>query len=173
MKVRAAYVYVRLLFALELVLLVASLLMNFVVFIGRSNHAGLGTALFRAAVFLGLPVFAFIKESLRWPDQIKSCPKWMWKSALFLGAYTLLSLFLEAIILRDNFLTKQSLMLYAFPLGFDAIFICILYSVLYVGYLEESEIVRRAQHSVIFIVFIAIMFIAADYLPYPKQMAHW
>jgi hypothetical protein len=64
----------------------------------KEPYLGFGAPLFRAAVVVGLPVFAFIKDSLRRVDQIKSCPKWMWKAALSLGVYVLLTAFLQRVI---------------------------------------------------------------------------
>ena len=171
MIVRSAYAYVRLLFALELLLLVASLLLHLSVFMGaKEPYLGFGAPLFRAMVVVGLPVFAFIKDSLRWVDQIKSCPEWMWKGALSIGVYGLLTPFLQAL-----FPQGQSLMWSGFPLGFEAISLCILYSVLWAGYLEQSDVVRRASHSLVIVAVCVIAFLAyrAGYLCRPGKGVSW
>jgi hypothetical protein len=176
MIVRSAYAYVRLLFALELLLLIASSLLHLSIFMGvKGSYAAFGPPLFRSAVIVGFPVLAFVKDSLRWVDQIKSCPKWMWKGALSLGVYALLTPFLQALLPRGPSLSEWSLMDSGFPLGFEAISLCILYSVLWAGYLEKGEVVRRALHSVVIVVVGVIVFLAyrAGYLRRPAQKVSW
>lgn len=74
-----------------------------------------------------------------------------------LGVYSLLTAFFP-----DRVLTVSG-----FPLGFEAIWICILYSVLSKGYLERTVLVRRALHSVAMVDLGAVVFLAfrAGYLP--------
>ena len=57
MIVRSAYAYVGFFFALELLLLTASLLLHLSIFIGvKEPYEGFGVALFRIAVVVGFPV---------------------------------------------------------------------------------------------------------------------
>src|SRR5438105_14130591 len=88
---RLAYVYIGALLALQVLLFAASLLLHLSVFISGPNeaYAKFGPSLFRASVFVGSPLIAFVRNGM-WTDQIKSCPKWMWKGALGLGVYSLL-----------------------------------------------------------------------------------
>jgi len=104
-------------------------------------------------------------------DQIKSCPTWMWKAALILGVYGLFILCLQAIFPQGTSISDQALTISGFPLGFDAISFCILYSVLRSGYLDKSEVVRRALHSVIFVALGVTAFLAyrAGYLHHPNS----
>ncbi len=163
-----AYAYVRLLLVLEILLFVASLLLHMSVLIGaKVPFAEYGLILFRGTVIVAVPVAAFIKDSLRWTEQIKTCPRWIWMTALGLGLYGILTFCALAISApKGASLTDMALVLSGFPLGFDAISFCILYSVLWRGYLEGPEVVRRALHSVLFVAFGVTMFMAyrAGYL---------
>jgi hypothetical protein len=167
-----AYAYVRLLLALELLLFTASLLLHLSVFVGaKTPYAVYGVMLFRGTVIVGVAVTAFIKDGLTWMDQIKSCPRWMWKGALTLGVYGLLIVCLQMIFPQGPSLSDQSLTVSGFPLGFDAIYLCILYSVLWAGYLDKSEVLRRTLHSVILVALGVIGFAAyrAGYLHHPES----
>jgi drug/metabolite transporter (DMT)-like permease len=173
MIARLAYTYVGLLLVVELLLFISSLLLHLSVLIGaRAPFAEYGLMLFRGTVIVGVPATAFIKDSLRWRDQIKSCSKWMWKTALGAGIYGLFIFCLQAILApKHASLSDMALTLSGIPLGFDAITFCILYSVLWRDYLEQSEVARRTLHSVLFVVFGVAMFLAyrAGYLHHPKN----
>jgi hypothetical protein len=121
-------------------------------------HADHGGTLIRASVMVSVPAAAFIKDGLRWKDQIKSCPKWMWSTALALGAYALFSLFMQIVLLRRPPLSDGALTLSAFPLGLDAIFACILYSVVRSDYLDRSEVQRRTLWSLFLLAIMIIHF---------------
>ena len=152
MTTRIAVAYARVLFLLELLLFSASLLLHMSALLGaKKPFANYGLMLFPGAVIVGLPVMAFVKDSLRWVDQIKSCPKWMWKGALAFGVYGIFTLLLQVIFPEGSSIDDQTLAVSGFPLGFEGISICILYSVLWSGYLEERETVRRALHSISFV----------------------
>ena len=152
MTSRIAVAYVRVLFLLELLLFAASLLLHMSALLGaKKPFANYGLMLFPAAVIVGLPVIAFVKDSLRWVDQIKSCPKWMWKGALAFGVYGVFTLLLQVIFPGGASIDDQTLAVTGFPSGFEAISVCILYSVLWSGYLQKRETVRRALHSISFV----------------------
>jgi hypothetical protein len=174
MIVRSAYSYVRLLFALESLLITASLVLNVNVFFMGATPANFKYALvlFRGAVIVGIPVVAFIKDSVRWVDQIKSCPRWMWKGALILGIYGLLT-FLVLVFFRQGSSSEidPTFMISGFSLGFDAISICILYSVVWKGYLEKAEVVRRTFHLLVIVGVGAIGFLVyrTGYLHHPTN----
>jgi hypothetical protein len=173
MIARLAFVYVRFLLVLEILLFAASLLLHLSVFITGPNeaYAKYGLPLFRGTVIVGVPVAAFIRDGLRWMNQIKTCPKWMWKGALTFGVYALLIACVESIFSQGTSLSEQPMTVSGFPLGFDAISLCILRSVLWSGYLEKSEVVRRALHSVAFVSLGVIVFLAyrAGYLHHPRN----
>jgi len=167
---RLAYAYVRTLLVLEALLFAVSLLLHLSVFITGPNeaYARFGLPLFRVTVIIGVPVIAFAKDGA-WKNQIKSCPKWMWKAALTLGVYAVLIAGVQTIFSEGTFF-EQALTVSGFPLGFDAISLCVLHSVLWSDYLERAEVVRRAMHSVAFVTLGVIVFLAyrAGYLHHPR-----
>jgi hypothetical protein len=168
---RLAYAYVRTLLVLEILLFAASLLLHLSVFIAGPTeaYAEFGSPLFRATVIVGVPVIAFVKGGM-WVTQIKSCPKWMWKGALTLGVYALLLACMQMTLSQGGSLSEQPLVVSGFPLGIDAISLSILHSVLWSDYLEKSEVIRRAMHSVAFVIVGVVVFLAyrAGYLHHPR-----
>src|SRR5271170_6778832 len=145
MVARLAYAYVRLLLALELLLLSGSLLVHLSVAIGTNKlYAAYGLILFRGAVIVGIPTVSFVKDSLKWKDQVKSCPEWMWKGSLMLGVYAIFITCLQAIFPAGDSFSEQTLTISGVPLAFEAISFCILYSVLRLGYQDKSEVIVRA-----------------------------
>lgn len=172
MIARLAYAYVRLLLALEVLLFTASLLLHLSVVVGlKKPYDEYSAMLFRGTVIVGIPAGAFIKDGLRWLDQIKRCPKWMWRAALTLGGYGLLIAFVETTLLKDAPFFERSLTISGLPLGFDAVYSCVLYSVLWTGCLDKSEVINRARNSVIFVTLGVIVFFAyrAGYLHHPEN----
>lgn len=159
----SVHAYIRVLFALELLLFAASVsLHGAVFFIGATEHfVQYSEILFRAAVLIGMLVFAFIKDGLRWVEQIKSCPMWMWKGSLIAGIYAILIAVFAPVTVT----------LTGFPIAFEAISICILYSVLSKGYLKKSELVRRSLHSVVMAALICSVILSyrAGYLHPPGK----
>jgi hypothetical protein len=172
MVVRLAYAYVRFLLVLEALLFTLSLLLHLSVLVGaRGPFAELGAMLFRGTFTVGIPVFAFIKDGIRWRDQLKTCPGWMWKAALTLGVYGLVVLCLQAIFPEGASFSEQALAVSGFPLGFDAIALCIIYSVLWSGYLTKSEVAKGTGKSLLMVLFGLVAFLAyhAGYLRHPKN----
>jgi hypothetical protein len=134
---------------MEGLLFTASLLLHVSVLLGeRAIYAEYGFILFRCTVVVGIPVVPFIKDGLRWIDQIKSCPKWMWKLVLSLWAYALLIAVFEVIFGQGASFSDRAWSVSGLPFGFDVLCFCVLYSVLVSGYLEKSEIIRRTWTSV-------------------------
>lgn len=168
MITRIAHIYVRVLLVFELLLFGLSLLLHVGEFIvGADGYERYGALLFRAAVFVGLCVPAFIKDSLRWVEQIRTCPKWMWRAALMLWAYAILIAVMQMVGFHP------ALVISGFPMAFEAISCCILYSVLRRPIFTDSQLIQRARNSVLFISFIAVMSVAyrAGYLPHPASHA--
>jgi hypothetical protein len=172
MIVRLAYAYVRLLLILETLLFTLSLLLHLSVLAGaRRPFAESGAMLFRGTVIVGIPVIAFIKDGLRWRDQLKTCPGWMWKAALTLGMYGIVVFCLQAFFPEGASFSQQALAVSGFPLGFDAIALCVIYSVLWSGYLTKSEVARRTGKSLLMVLFGVVAFLAyhAGYLRHLKN----
>lgn len=170
MIARLAYAYASTLLVLETLLFAATLLLHLSVLMMGPNqaYAKFGIPLFRATVIVGIPVFAFVRDGM-WMNQIKSCPRWMWKGALTLAVYALVITCVQILFSEGPFF-ERALAVSGFPLGFDAIFLCVLYSVLWSNYLEKSEAVRRAMHSAAFVALGVIVFLAyrAGYLHRPR-----
>lgn len=169
-----AYAYVRLLLVLEAMLFAASLLLHVSVLAGATRPSGeYGLLLFRGTVVVGVAATPFIKDGLSWKEQIKRCPRWMWKAALTLGVYALFILCLQTIFTEDvPLLDRGALTVSGFPLAFDAISFCILYSVLRAGYLDKREIVRRVLISAIWIFLgvVTLLTYRAGYLRHPDSV---
>jgi hypothetical protein len=169
---RFAYAYISLLLVLESVLFISSLLLHLSVLLGtRGLFAESGAVLFRGTFIVGIPVIAFIKDSLRWRDQLRTCPTWMWKAALALGVYSLVVLCLQAFFPEGASFSEQALAVSGFPLGFDAIAFCIIYSVLWSGYLTKSDVAKGAGKSLLMVFLGIVAFLAyrAGYLRHPKS----
>jgi hypothetical protein len=169
---RVACAYVRLLLVLEALLFTLSLSLHVSVLIGaKEPFAEYGAILFGGTVAAWIPVTAFVKDGLRWTDQIQTCPGWMWRTALAIGAYGLVILCLQAIFPEGDSISQQTLTLSGFPLGFDAISLCVLYSVLWSGVLTKSEVAKRTRNSLLMVAFVLIAFLAyrVGYLRYPKS----
>jgi len=172
MAARLAYASVRLLLFLEALLLAASFLLHATAILGAKGPcAAYGVTLLAGTIVVGIPATAFIKDGLRWKDQIKNCPAWMWKTALALGAYALFLLCLQVIFPEGPSMSDQTLVVSGFPLGFDGIYFCVLYSVLKTSYLEKSEVINRARNSALGITLGIVVFLAyrAGYLHPPGR----
>jgi hypothetical protein len=161
---RVAYGYVRVLFALELLHFPASLLLHLSMILGVkvycSEWAAVLYGVVGGSILLGGAAMAFTERGA-WVRQIKTCPTWMWQTTLALGVYALCT-FLGV---------SWGLPLSSMPMGCDAIGICILYSVLWTGYLDRSKVAKKALHSIFFVAMVVTMFLAsrAGYLPHPHK----
>jgi hypothetical protein len=150
--------YILILIALQVFLLLSSLVLHLTVLVGiPAPFREFGLAVFRTAVVATIPVFAFIRDY--WTDQIKNCPVWMWKAALACGIYGLLT-FVLLLWSRTDWAT--AVMLSGFPLGFETISFCVLYPIAWQGYLTDSEVKRRALHSLGAVVVVTLGFFAYE-----------
>lgn len=171
MVTRIAFLHVRLLLALSAMLFAVSLLLHVSVLMGADEpYARYGLSLFGATVFVAMSLPSFFKDSLRWVDQIKTCPKWMWKTSLGLGLYAMSTPLIQAVFPSGSSDNYMPIVFSGAPLAFDAISFCVLFSVLR-GYLGDSQVAKSSRNSVIFIVFVAAIFLAehAGYLPHPNN----
>jgi hypothetical protein len=167
---RIARAWLRLLLAVGLALLGGSLLLNVMVLclvdIGDAwKPVGYGI------LFLGAATAPFIRESWRWMDQIKACPRWMWVTAIGVAIYGLAAAFLQFTFPVGSHFEDQTLAFSAFPLGFEAIDICILYTALRTNFLERTSLPRCAGFSLGLIALTCLMFIAVreGWLPHPAR----
>jgi hypothetical protein len=150
MIARFAYAYAFVLSALEMLCFSATLLLHLGLFVGaRDPCIRYGIPLFRTSVIIGVLATAFVKDPADWMTQVKSAPAWMWKSALSLGVYALFIVLLQIVLVGDHSSSDNSFMVSGFPLGFDAIIICILDPVLWKRYLDNPQLIRRTGTSMI------------------------
>jgi hypothetical protein len=151
MMAKLARTYVAVLFAVELLFLVAALLLHISVWIGRRHlFAQSGQAVLVGAL-LACFVTAFLaKERNVWKNEFKSCPVWVRAVALICALYGVVVAFLETVmfpIAGDD--PEGLLAITAMTLGLSALSLCILYSVLWAGPVQEAELVRRSRTSFI------------------------
>ncbi len=130
-------------------------------------YAKYGQVLSIATVNVCVSVCPFIKDSLRWTDQLKICPAWIWKATRVLGVYILGVACVLILFAGDVGALLESCIL----MGLDAIALFIIYSTLYAGYLEGSELVRRAGGSLAMAAFIVVTLLAyhAGYLHHSQS----
>ena len=144
-----------------------SLLLHVRAWTGATNSllADYGVLLFRYGILLWMGVLPFVRNSVKWLDQIKECPTWMWRSALALGLYSILFLF------RTGSSGQDTLRMLGFPLAFDAISLCVLYAVLRSPRKTESDIVRQSVGSLIMMAVCVSGYMAykAGYFHHPEQ----
>jgi hypothetical protein len=173
MLAKIARLWMLLLLAVGVALLVASLSLNVTVlcygYIGnywKAPNFGI--------LLLGAATAPFNKEPVRWVKQIKACPRWMWISALALAVYGLVAALLQFAFHAGPDFSDQTLALSAFPLGFETIPICLLYSALWTGFVDRSTLPKRAAASLGLVVFTAIFLAAgrAGYLPHPARTTY-
>lgn len=163
MSIKFAYAYARILLVLLALLLFSSFVLHLSVLLGGSqSYDALIPWTFRLTVFVGILAIGFAKDSLRWTDQVKSCPRSMWRSAYGIWYYSLLSFVI--LIIRGN-LSHWDYAFSGFPMGFDAMNFCVIYAAIYERYLNESEVARKAVHSIAFGILVLAMFNLGRYLP--------
>ncbi len=172
MIARCAYVYVRLLLALTVLLFVSSLALHVSVLMGRGElYTRFGQMLFGGTVIVGIPITLFEKNRNFWKNEFKICPSWLRGAVVTFAAYGLGVLFLQLIVFPDEDPFQQAFAVSAIPLSFDSILLCILYAVVWSGSVDESELVRRARNSVIAAALTGVVFLAyrAGYLHHPAK----
>ena len=156
-----ARAYIWLILILQLLLFVISLFLSVTVFMGMEQLYGkLMLPIFRASVSLNGAIVPFIAYAPRWLTQVRTSPTWMWKLALIVAAYGFSTVFLQAVIPLSQGSAREALIYFGFPLGFDAVMLCILYSVLWARYLDDLEINRRVWQSLIVIALFIVLFVA-------------
>ena len=172
MPARLAHVYLRFLLALLSLLSAASLLLHLTALFGaKGPSAAYASTLFRATIVVGISVVPFIKDSFGWMHQVKSCPAWMWRAAVSFGVYALFVVCLRVVFPDGPSMADETWVITGFPLGFDAINLCILYSVVKAGYLSQSEVLSRARNSALAVAVCIMVTLAyrAGYLPHPQS----
>jgi len=146
----------------EIALFLVSVVIHLLVLMGdRKLYEDYQGALGTAVIIIGGPAFAFKRKGVGLIAQIKSCPKWMWQSAIVIAAYGIATTSL--FIFSTNVVFTSSFVGSAFPLGFEVIPICILYSSIGPHHLDESQFLRNCMASVIFVILGIIWALAAHH----------
>jgi hypothetical protein len=84
----------------------------------------------------------------------------MWKVALTVMVYGLFIACLKVIFPGRDSLSDQIETVSVILLGFDAIYLCILYPVLWLDYLDKTEVIKRAIYALIFVSLTGVAFLA-------------
>ena len=164
---RIARTYVILLFAVELILIASSLLMNLNVWIGVRDLSELyGPVLFMVALLTAFPVAFLAKERNIWRNEFMSCPVWVRGVAIVFCIYGLAAIFCQTVFFPGTEALKDVLIVAAFPLAIEAVPLLILCAVLREDW-RRPEIVKRSLLSFAVAVVCAAVFIwkHATYLP--------
>jgi hypothetical protein len=164
---RIAIGYAWLLFSLEAMLLFFTLLLHVGVLLGFEDpYRKMQNALYIAMLTLFVPIAAFVGESWKWLQQVKTCPDWMWKLALILAGYGIFAFCLQMFLFANGPNPQdQTLATSGFILGFEAISACIMFSSLRTEKIEISEFMRRSRNSVLFIAACLLFLIVRHVIP--------
>jgi len=151
MIARAGRIYIQGLIATEVLLLWATIAIHLGVLCGGialydKYHEILGAAV----IVVSGSSFAFKRKGVGLMTQIRTCPQWMWKSALVIASYGILTS-VTLVIFPPNNVFASSFVGSGFPLGFEAIPLCILYSALRHSRNDGSELIRSTVVSLLFI----------------------
>jgi hypothetical protein len=119
-----------------------------------------GSILARAAIFVGFLAVAFLKDGPKLREQVTMCPTWMWKTARVLAVYAGAVLVLQVLFSSTAVFSDRALLASAFPLGLAAIQLCVLYPVLWLGYLDRRDLAKRLLASVVMVAWAVMVFLA-------------
>jgi hypothetical protein len=131
-----------------------------------------GVLLFGGSVAAGVSISTFQKSANVWTNEIKNCPRWMRVAFVTLAVYLLAILCIQLIIFpaSDSF-PDLALTVSAFPLASNALSVCILYSVIWSGSIDEPELIRRTRKSAAALAISVIILFAfhTGYLKHPGR----
>jgi hypothetical protein len=151
MVARLAYVYIRLLLALDLLLISLSIVLSVSALLGSERLYGtVGKIVFFSAFGLVIPVSFLVKDRNVWKNEFRVCPRWLKIAVVTLllygGAVTSIQLIFwgSGPDIESNSLSSSSL-----PLAFEAMPLAILYSLLWSRSVSEEEISNRVRNSAI------------------------
>jgi len=169
MPIGFAYAYARILLVLTAILFALSLVLHLgVLFHVSQDWSKFVPWLFRLTVSANMLVPIFSKDYLRWMDQVKACPKWLWKSAVGVALYSM-STFVVLMLSGDMALWNYTSS--GFPLGFDALSFCIIYAAIFKNYLSGPEVSRKALYSAGFGMLTLVLFTLGSYF-HPNEIRY-
>jgi hypothetical protein len=159
MIARLANVYVRLVFALSILAFVSTLAFHISVLIGANpRHPEIGKLLEIGNMYAMVPIIFFAKDRNVWSNEFKSCPLWMREVVAVFAIYGFVAgLVGVALAPGDGAPLNESMQTSSFFTGFDAVAICIPYSVIWAAPLDCPELIKRARNSFIAVVLIVIV----------------
>ena len=167
--VRLAYLYVRLLVGLEVLLASLSVTLNVAMLLGAERlYAHYGKVLFFSAFGMMLPVPFLAKEKNIWKNEFALCPQWLRVVAVAFIVYGAAAAFYVAAFSVDGpAIESSALSGSALPLAFEALALCILYPVSRSGSVHADELIRRVRNSSIALAVGAAYLLGRNYLPIP------
>ena len=160
MAVRLARSYGIIVFVCNLLVVSCALVLHLGLLMVRTSvSTGLVGLVFQSSVLAGIAATAFMKNGLKWKEQIKTCPQWMWRPALGLGLYALFICCLELIFPPGPAFDDRALTLSAFPMAGAAISSCVVYSALRSTYVERRELPKMAGISLGLLAFMGLLYL--------------
>jgi len=145
-----ARVYVRCLFAIEILLLGSTVALHVYILLGGTGApADLAQSLTNCAFTAAAAATALAKERNVWRNEWKSCPMWLRVAALAVTVYGFVVGFFQMAAFSETGHAEAALAWTAGALFLQCIPICIVYAVGRGCPLSESELVRRVRNSLI------------------------
>jgi len=162
MIAKCARAYVVALLVAERLLVASSLLPQMRFLIGAHPlGAEYGQALLVGSLKAGLPVACFAKNNRIVKNELKSYPNWLRGMVIAFCVYGFAVMFIRTASFFNPGLPMDTLAVGGFTLGFDALWLCVPYSVLRSGAISEAEFINRSRISSIVAILATAIFIAS------------
>jgi len=166
-----ARIYVVLLFVLEGLLLAASLLLHFSLWIGIQRlSANIPEGLLVGGLLGGFVTAFLAKDRNVWKNEFKSCPIWVRFLTIMLVLYGFISALVRTVVLpgagASELLTVSGL-----SLSIEAMSLCILYAVVWTDSEQGAELLKRSRNSFIAAILSSAYLLAdhAGYFPHQNR----
>lgn len=144
---KIARAYVIIIAAAELLLHVASLVMNGVFWVGwLSLPEQYGLSLCLASVLVGIPIMFLPKDRAVWTREFKRCPIWLRRWSLASGTYGIVVAFGVPLLKPTANSFNEIAMQVALPLAFDAMPLFIVYAIIKYDW-RSTDTVKRSLLS--------------------------
>lgn len=151
--------YVITLLTVELLLLSASFLLHFALWLGREQVSSKATHTVVLGTFLSIfPVAVFGKDRNIWKNEFRSCPSWLRSFVLICLFYGMVVAICQLFLFPMKSDPDGLFVVSAFTIAFCPMFLCVLYSVLWRSDWGPSELVKRSGISFAVAVAMVLMF---------------
>jgi hypothetical protein len=161
MIAKCARAYVVALLVVELLLVASSLLPQIGFLAGAQEpRAEYGHALLLGSMVMSLLVFCFAKDKHIFTNELKSCPKWLRSIVIAFCAFGFVVLVARTAFSVNPEQLTGTLAASGFTLGYDAMCVSVLYSVLRSGAISEAEFIKRSRISSIAAIVAIAVFVA-------------